>query len=80
MKNPRFPFLVPLLLCGILLALGCNNDKDGGTNPDPGPMDDERVSDFSLLDVNPNSTTYEESVSPRDYLEQVSAWYFGHAT
>lgn len=36
--------------------------------------------DFALVDVNPISTRYQQSVSPRDYLEQVSGWYFGHAT
>ena len=38
------------------------------------------VSDFGLVDVNPTSSTYEQVVSPRDYLKQVSGWYFGHAT
>ncbi len=37
----------------------------------------EIVPDFALLDVNPTSTTYDQMVSPRDYLGQVSAWYFG---
>lgn len=36
--------------------------------------------DFDLTDVNPASERFEQSVSPRDYLDQVSAWYFGHAT
>lgn len=36
--------------------------------------------DFSLVDVNATSGSFEQSVSPRDYLEQVSAWYFGHAS
>jgi hypothetical protein len=36
--------------------------------------------DFALLDTNPNSATYNEPVSPRQFLQQVSAWYFGHAT
>ena len=36
--------------------------------------------DFTLTDVNPASATKDQGVSPRDYLEQVSAWYFGHAT
>jgi hypothetical protein len=36
--------------------------------------------DFMLIDVNPNSATYQQPVSPRDYLEQVSGWYFAHAT
>ena len=36
--------------------------------------------DFTLTDVNPASPTKDQGVSPRDYLQQVSAWYFGHAT
>jgi len=34
---------------------------------------------FSLVDVNPTSPTFNTSVSPRDYLQQVSAYYFGYA-
>ena len=36
--------------------------------------------DFQLEDVNPASARFGETVSPRDYLSQVSAWYFGHST
>ena len=36
--------------------------------------------DFHLIDVNASSSTTGEAVSPRDYLEEVSAWYFAHAT
>ncbi len=36
--------------------------------------------DFQLEDVNPASSTFGRDVSPRDYLSQVSAWYFGHST
>jgi hypothetical protein len=36
------------------------------------------ISDFSLIDVNANSPTHAQSVSPRDYLNQVSAYYFGY--
>jgi len=36
--------------------------------------------DFSLQDVNPNSATRSQLVSPRAQLGKVSAWYFGHAT
>lgn len=36
--------------------------------------------DFSLIDVNPSSSTAGKAVSPRDYLGQISAWYFGHST
>jgi hypothetical protein len=38
------------------------------------------VPDFSLLDVNPSSPTSGQPVAPRDYLKQVSGWYFGHST
>ena len=39
-----------------------------------------QVADLSLLDTNPTSLTYNQRVSPRDYLGQVTGWYFGHAT
>ena len=38
------------------------------------------VPDFSLQDVNPNSITSGQQVSPRSQLGRVSAWYFGHST
>ena len=37
------------------------------------------VSDFRLPDVNPHSPRYLAPVSPRDYLLQVSGYYFGWA-
>jgi len=37
------------------------------------------VTDFRLLDVNPNSVRSKSLVSPRDYLLQVSGYYFGEA-
>jgi hypothetical protein len=36
--------------------------------------------DFALEDVNPASSLYQTTVSPRDFLGKVSAWYFGHST
>jgi len=36
--------------------------------------------DFSLPDVNPTSGTHMMSVSPRDQLQKISGWYFGHST
>ncbi|MCO4770493.1 MAG: hypothetical protein KDA24_10730 [Deltaproteobacteria bacterium] len=38
------------------------------------------VNDFSLEDVNATSPTVGLAVSPRDYLQKTSGWYFGHAT
>lgn len=37
------------------------------------------VPDFKLTDVNTNSTRANAEVSPRDYLLQVSGYYFGAA-
>ncbi|MHC4135506.1 MAG: hypothetical protein ACYTDU_00950 [Planctomycetota bacterium] len=41
---------------------------------------DARVPDFVLLDVNPDSTTFNVDVSPRDHVGHTTAWYFGSAT
>lgn len=54
------------------LAGGCSDDESNG----PSGL----VPDFSLPDVNPNSATFDSTISPRDYLGRVSAWYFGHST
>jgi hypothetical protein len=39
----------------------------------------EPLPDFRLMDVNPNSARSGTTVSPRDYVMQVSGYYFGHA-
>lgn len=39
-----------------------------------------QVPDFTLTDVNPVSASYLAEVSPREKLDRVSAWYFGHST
>lgn len=44
------------------------------------PVHAEPVSDFALEDVNSTSPRYGDSVSPRNYRHQVSAYYFGAAT
>ena len=60
-----------------VLVGGCKDDPPG----DPGGgTPGTQVPDFALADVNPTSATYQQAVSPRDYLQKVSAWYFGHAT
>ena len=48
--------------------------------PPPSEPGDDVLPDFSLGDVNPNSSRYQEIVSPRDYLGEISVWYFGHST
>lgn len=39
----------------------------------------ELVRDFKLVDQNPNSVRWGKTVSPRNYMWQVSAYYFGDA-
>jgi hypothetical protein len=38
------------------------------------------VADLTLTDVNPNSPRSGSDVSPRDYMHQVTAFYFGAST
>jgi hypothetical protein len=38
------------------------------------------VMDFSLPDVNTSSALYGQTISPRDYVQQISGWYFIKAT
>lgn len=69
-------------LTSLVLATGCGDDDSGSglVCPDDSVLPAEAVPDFSLEDQNPTSTTYGNQVSPRDHLQAVSAWYFGHAT
>ena len=50
---------------------------DTGETTDPGP---NAVPDFLLADINPNSSTMGQNISPRDYLQQISGWYFIKST
>jgi hypothetical protein len=59
-----------LLLVPLLAA--CSSGSSG-------PLATEPVPDFSLQDVNPTSTTFMADVSPRQYVGQISAYYFGSA-
>ncbi len=40
----------------------------------------EKVADFVLEDLNPTSPRFGDALSPRDYLGEVSGWYFIHST
>lgn len=44
------------------------------------PVEPVLMADFQLADLNPSSVRYGETVSPRDYLERASGWYFIHST
>ena len=70
MRLFRSAFVVAVLAA---LASGCSDDPTADPRVDPVP-------DFALQDVNPTSASFDQAVSPRDYLRKVSAWYFGFAT
>ena len=40
----------------------------------------DTISEFQLMDVNPASATYNQLVSPSDFSQQTTLWYFGHST
>ena len=70
--------LLPLTL--LLLATGACKDDPATPSNGGGDLPEGVVPDVALRDVNATSATFDQDVSPRDYLQKVSAWYFGHAT
>lgn len=56
-----------------LLFAACNGS-------DALPFAPQAAPEFQLQDVNPNSLTTGQPVSPRNYTGMVTAWYFGYAT
>lgn len=51
-------------------------DLLGPAEGEPGNV----VEAFSLTDVNPNSGTVNQTVSPANFPQHATAWYFGHST
>ena len=58
----------------VCVADGPNGSNGGAQNPATSSLPD-----FTLTDVNAGSPRTGQGVSPRDYLQQLSVWYFGHA-
>lgn len=44
--------------------------------PDPNVA----MPDFTLIDSNENAASFDQEISPRNYLGSISGWYFGHGT
>lgn len=56
--------------------LTCSSNEGGGSvTPVVG-----QLPTFALPDLNMASPRASQQVSPRDYIRQVSVWYFGHST
>ncbi|MBX2798330.1 MAG: hypothetical protein KTR31_11690 [Myxococcales bacterium] len=63
------------VLAGLSLWAGC--EPEAG---DAHPRFGEELPDFALVDTNATSPTTGTEVSPRQFLGQRTAWYFGHST
>ena len=92
MKIRTFHLLPWLATAAVLGLAACDTETDNPMKPQatwtqlpahraarPSAIA-RRAPDFSLSDVNPNSQTRDQQVSPRQHLGRISAWYFGHAT
>lgn len=66
----------PMVVAAVLL-MGCPSGSVSEGNDDSSA---DPMPDFALPDINPASARFNQAISPRDYLGEVSAWYFGHAT
>lgn len=62
-----------------LVDTAAGDSGDTGVS-DTGPVRPVLVPDFALADLNPASSRYEETISPRDYIGRVSGYYFVHST
>ena len=70
-RSLRIERLEPRWAMDVAAAMSSNLIAEGEGPP---------KADFQLEDINPASARFGEMISPRDYLSQVSAWYFGHST
>jgi hypothetical protein len=74
------PYLVLPLLSGLVFAACGQTSAQTPTLPDGNSMVMGLEPEFRLEDVNTSSERYGDGVSPRDYLQKVTGWYFGWAT
>ena len=51
-----------------------------GDLPDDVIAGENALPEFALVDANPSSSTFDDPVSPRDHLGQISVWMFGYST
>ena len=76
-SNRRLAFGFEQLESRRLLHSGVHGSTD---LPDDVEVHENAVPEFALLDVNPASPTFNQPVSPRDLLGQISVWMFGYST
>jgi hypothetical protein len=69
-RNPNKSRLLASAMMGLCILAASSSLTFGG----------EIMPDFTLTDVNPTSSTYDPTVSPRNFMGKVSGYYFGFAT
>ncbi len=75
--------VMPLSLVALgALTSACDSDVNEGVEPtsEGGLSAGDAIPSFSAADVNPNSATFEQSLSGADFQGGVAAFYFAHAT
>jgi hypothetical protein len=81
MKPSRFTkSILACVLAVVVLSSACDDDKSTKPPSEPVVTPPTVMPDFTLADRNPNSPTFEANISPRNYLEKVSCYYFTAAT
>ncbi len=77
----RAGFSLTIGLIGLLFAPGCNEDSFGRPTATGQVQGGKRnVSEFPLEDMNPNSPSFGQMLTPGQQQGRISAWYFGAAT
>jgi hypothetical protein len=67
-------------IAAFVFVLGCGDDPVKPPPPQTPLPGDQAVPDFALTDVNPHSASASQTISPRQHLGRVTAWYFGHSS
>ena len=81
MSRAAIPLALFLALAGLFwYVLGLMNQGEYNPRDVPTQFIGRPAPDFSLLDVNDTSDSYDTLVSPRDYEGFVVGFYFGAAT
>jgi hypothetical protein len=57
---------------------GCTDYTASNYNPEATYDDSSCLFHFSLIDLNPNSSTSEQTIGPADFLGDVCIVFFGH--
>jgi len=60
-----------------LILFSCSNN-DSNTSTDCTDFEDIELSIFSLKDMNPNSETYEQNITPETFSNATRLFYFSN--